>query len=101
MLLSLLYPWYLIPVVAVLALKHDALGLAYLAAASALGLLYYLLSVWAWAASGFGALGIHAFQALFLTLPIVTYLLAGSSLAYRERTAAKAVQRAASTSARW
>ena len=41
LLLTNLYPWYLIPIFAILALRPDRLGLTYLFAASALGLAYY------------------------------------------------------------
>jgi hypothetical protein len=73
-LLSLLYPWYLIPALALLALRHDRLGWAYVVAATTLGLLYYPRSVWVWSASHWSVLRIHLYQALFVTAPIVAFL---------------------------
>jgi hypothetical protein len=73
-LLSLLFPWYLITVFALLALRRTKLGFAFLLGATALGLVYYPLSVWAWFNSGMSAFQIHVFQALFLTLPVLAFL---------------------------
>lgn len=72
---SLLYPWYLIPALAVLVLSHDSLDFAFLFSIALLGLLYYPLSVWAWFDSGMSAYHIHLFQALFLLPPIGAFLL--------------------------
>ena len=74
LLLTNLYPWYLIPVIAVLALRHDAVDFAFIAVATALGLLYYPLYVWAHFNSGLPKLQVHYFLALFLTVPIVAFL---------------------------
>jgi len=74
LLLTVLFPWYLIPVIAILALRRDLMGSAYLFSASCLGLVFYPLSVWAWFNSGLSVFHIHLFQALFLTLPIVVLL---------------------------
>jgi hypothetical protein len=73
-LLSLFFPWYLIPVLAMVALRRTPLGFAYLCGATALGLVYHPLSVWAWFNSGMSAFQIHLFQALFLTLPVLAFL---------------------------
>jgi hypothetical protein len=75
-LLSLLYPWYLIPALALLACSDDRLDLGFLFVITATGLLYYPLSVWAWFNSGFSVFEIHIFQATFLTVPILAYLAA-------------------------
>ena len=75
LLLTLLYPWYLIPVFALLVLRHDALDLGYLFAATGLGLAYYPFSVWARFEAGFATIfATHLFLALFVTLPILLYL---------------------------
>jgi hypothetical protein len=75
LLLTLLYPWYLIPVFALLVLRRDALDLGYLFAASALGLVYYPFTVWARFEAGFSTtFETHLFLALFVTLPILLYL---------------------------
>ncbi|CAN5574722.1 hypothetical protein BH23CHL4_BH23CHL4_10010 [soil metagenome] len=72
---TLLYPWYLVPVVAVMGLTASRLDLVYLVAASTLGLLYYPFYVWAHFTSGLEMLETHLFLALFLTLPMAVYLL--------------------------
>ncbi|MDP9366162.1 MAG: hypothetical protein M3Q10_18405 [Chloroflexota bacterium] len=74
LLLTNLYPWYLIPVFAVVALRRDRLGLAYLFAATALGLAYYPAYVYAHFNSGWVKFHAHVFLALFLTLPMVAFL---------------------------
>jgi hypothetical protein len=77
LLLTNLYPWYLIPVFAVLALRRDALGTGYLLIATGLGLAYYPLYVWAHFNSGWGErFHIHLFLAIFLTVPMLLYLFA-------------------------
>jgi hypothetical protein len=75
LLLTLLYPWYLIPVFALLVLRRDALDLGYLFAATALGLVYYPVAVWARFEAGFATtFATHLLLALFITLPILLYL---------------------------
>jgi hypothetical protein len=86
LLLSLLYPWYLIPVIAVIAMRWDRLSLGFLFAITALGLLYYPLSVWAWFHSGWTAMRIHVFQAIFTTLPILVFLGAEAARALGSRS---------------
>jgi hypothetical protein len=72
--LTLLYPWYLIPVVAVVGLTRTRLDLAYVAVATTLGLLYYPFYVWAHFSSDLPVFRVHLFLSLFVTLPIVVYL---------------------------
>jgi hypothetical protein len=74
LLLTNFYPWYLIPVIALLALRHDALGWAFLATITALGLAYYPVYVWIWFNVDPPVLQGHLFLARFLTLPVVLYL---------------------------
>jgi hypothetical protein len=75
LLLTLLYPWYLIPVFALLAVRHDALDLGYLFTATALGLAYYPFTVWARFEAEFATtFATHLFLALFVTVPILLYL---------------------------
>jgi hypothetical protein len=69
-----LYPWYLIPIIALLALRGDRLGLRYLFAATALGLAYYPAYVFARFDHHWPELTIHLFLALFLTVPILVFL---------------------------
>jgi len=76
LLLTNLYPWYLIPVFALLALRRDALGTAYLFVATGLGLAYYPMYVWAHFNSGWEKFHVHLFLSLFLTVPMLVYLLA-------------------------
>jgi hypothetical protein len=68
--------WYLIPIVAMLALRHDGIGFAFLLCSSSLGLIYYPLSDWAWPDTGWSASRGHLLQALFLTVPVVVFLAA-------------------------
>jgi hypothetical protein len=74
LLLSLLYPWYLIPAVALIALRHDALDLGFLFVATILGLAYYPAYVWAHFGSGYPIFRRHLVLALFVTAPILAYL---------------------------
>jgi hypothetical protein len=78
LLLTNLYPWYLIPIVATVALWQNRLGLAYVFAGTTLGLAYYPAYVYARFGSGWGELNIHLFLALFLTVPMLIYLLAAA-----------------------
>jgi hypothetical protein len=73
-LMTLLYPWYLIPAVALLALRPRPLGLAYLFVATGLGLAYYPYYVWARFNSGYDVFERHLFLALFITVPILVFL---------------------------
>jgi len=82
-LLSLLFPWYLITAFAVIALRRTRSSMGFLIVATTLGLLYHPLSVWAWFNSGLQPIQIHLFQALLLTVPILIFLsmeLAGSDM---------------------
>ena len=74
LLLTNLYPWYLIPIFAALALKPDRLGVVYLGAATALGLAYYPMYVYAHFNTDWTIFRVHLFLALFLTLPMVAFL---------------------------
>ena len=73
-LLTLLYPWYLIPAVALLALRRRALPLGYLFLATGLGLAYYPIGVWARFDSGWPIFERHLFMSLFLTVPMLGFL---------------------------
>lgn len=80
-LLTLLYPWYLITVVALLALRRNALNSAYLFVMTALALIYYPASVWAWwggaftSTTGFNRLHRHLYLSTYLMIPIFAYWL--------------------------
>lgn len=74
LLVTKLYSWYLIPIFALLALRHDRLGRRYLFVATALGLAYYPAYVFARADNEWPELTIHLFLALFLTVPILIFL---------------------------
>ncbi len=74
LLLTNLYAWYLIPLFAVLALRQRVLGMSYVFVATALGLLYYPMYVYAHFTSGWMKFHVHLFLALFLTVPMVTFL---------------------------
>lgn len=74
LLLTNLYPWYLIPVFAVITLRLDRAGLAYLFTATALGLLYYPMYIYGHFTTIWTRFQTHLFLALFLTLPMVLLL---------------------------
>jgi hypothetical protein len=76
LLLTNLFPWYLIPIVACVALWHSRRGLGYVFAGTTLGLAYYPAYVYARFGSGWDELTIHLFLALFLTVPMLIYLIA-------------------------
>jgi hypothetical protein len=76
LLLTNLYGWYLIPVIALLALYPDRLSRWYAVAATTLGLAYYAAFVYGHFNSGWPRFTVHQFLALFLTVPILVYLLA-------------------------
>jgi hypothetical protein len=76
LLVTNLYPWYLIPIVASLALWRNRRVLAYVFVGTALGLAYYPAYVYARFGSGWDELTLHLFLALFLTVPMLIYLIA-------------------------
>lgn len=76
LLLTNLYGWYLIPVFALLALRLDRLNTGYIVAATALGLVYYPMFVFAHFNTAWSRFEVHQFLALFLTLPILAYFVA-------------------------
>ncbi len=76
LLLTNLYPWYLIPIVACVALWQSRRGLGYVFVGTTLGLAYYPAYVYARFGSGWDELTIHLFLALFLTVPMLIYLVA-------------------------
>jgi len=79
LLLTNLYPWYPIPIVASLALWQSRQGLSYVFVGTALGLAYYPAYVYARFGSGWEELHLHLFLALFLTVPMLIYLIAEAS----------------------
>ena len=79
LLLTNLFPWYLIPIVASVALWRNRLGLGYVFVGTALGLAYYPAYVYARFGSGWDELTLHLFLALFLTVPMLIYLIAEAS----------------------
>jgi hypothetical protein len=84
---SLLYPWYLIPLIAVVALRPSRPALAYVFVGTLLGLLYHPLSVWAWFAGHFSVLQVHLLEALLLALPMLAFLAVELFRAARSRGA--------------
>ena len=73
LLLSLLYPWYLIAVFPLLVIRRTPFETAYLFVGTTLGLAYYPVFVWAWHGSGYARFERHLFLSMFLTLPILAY----------------------------
>jgi hypothetical protein len=76
LLLSLLYPWYLIAIIPLLAIRRTPFETAYLFVGTTLGLAYYPAFVWAWYGSGYARFERHLFLAMFLTLAILAYFIA-------------------------
>ena len=74
LLMTNLYAWYLIPIVALLALELDPLGVAYTFAGTLLGLCYYPAYVWGHFNSGWAKTDVHLFLAVFLTAPLLAFL---------------------------
>jgi hypothetical protein len=62
-------------VIALLALHPDRLSRFYVIIATALGLVYYPMFVFGHYNSGWSRFEIHQFLAMFLTAPILLYLL--------------------------
>jgi hypothetical protein len=91
LLMTNLYPWYLIPIVAVLALHSDRLSRAYLFAATGLGLAYYPFYVFARFGHHWPELTIHLFLAPFLTVPMLVFLGAEVGRFLSSRVASPAV----------
>jgi hypothetical protein len=73
-LIGSIQPWYWIPVVGLLALRHDRGGSTYLLVSSAIGLLIYLLDVWARFDSGLSFVQRHLLGTMLLNVPIATFL---------------------------
>lgn len=71
-----LYPWYLIPIFALVATQLDRFGMVYLFIASALGLFYYPMYVYGHFNSGWERFHVHLFLSLFLTMPVLLFLAA-------------------------
>jgi hypothetical protein len=74
LLLTNLYPWYLIPIIALLAMELRPVGVAYAMVAALLGLCYYPAYVWAHFHSGWPKLEVHLFFAALLTAPLIAFL---------------------------
>jgi hypothetical protein len=95
LLMTNLYPWYLIPILALLALELEALGIAYVFVGTLLGLCYYPAYVWGHFNSGWERYDVHIFLAVFLTAPMLAFLAAevvriiSTAIARRAPVAAK------------
>ena len=76
LLMTNLYPWYLIPVIALLAMRPDRWSRWYVIVGTLAGLVYYPMFVYGHYNSGWSRFQIHQFLAIFLVGPIVLYLLA-------------------------
>jgi hypothetical protein len=67
-------PWYWIPVIGLLVLRHDVTGIAYLLVSSAIGLLIYPLDVWARFESGLPFAHRHLMGTILLSFPAFVFL---------------------------
>jgi len=84
LLLTNFYGWYLIPVIALLAMRLDRLGLAYVGVATLLGLAYYPMYVYAHFNTEWTRYQVHLFLALFLSMPVIVYLVARIGTGFHE-----------------
>jgi len=75
LLMTNLYPWYLIPIIALFALEREALGSAFVFVATLLGLVYYPAYIWAHFNTDLPLFQVHLYLAIFLTAPMVAFLL--------------------------
>ncbi len=75
LLMTNLYPWYLIPIIALFALEREALGNAFVFVATLLGLVYYPAYVWAHFNTELPLFQVHLYLAIFLTAPMIAFLL--------------------------
>ena len=68
-----LFSWYLLPIIAVLALRPNRVSCWYILAASMVAFQFNVLSVWAWFNSPFAGqpLQIHVWESVILALPLV------------------------------
>ena len=82
-----LFPWYLIAIIAVLALRPGRIALWHILPASTLALQFNVLSVWAWFNSAFARNSpmIHLGESLILAVPLL--LLIAASLNFWPKTA--------------
>ncbi|HYJ12259.1 MAG TPA: glycosyltransferase 87 family protein [Thermomicrobiales bacterium] len=76
LLMTNLYPWYLIPVIALMAMRPDRWSRWYVILATLAGLVYYPMFVFGHYNSGWSRFHIHQFLAIFLVGPILIYGLA-------------------------
>lgn len=72
-LLTNLLPWYFMFFLAVSSLSSSWKDLAPGLGITFLSLGFYLFSIWAWYDAGMTTLGVHLFQALILTIPILIF----------------------------
>lgn len=85
LMLTNFYGWYLIPVIALLAMRLERLGLVYIAGATLLGLAYYPMYVYAHFNTEWTRYQVHLFLALFLTVPVLAYLVLRLGIGCRSR----------------
>ncbi|MBN1264287.1 MAG: hypothetical protein JXA25_02255 [Anaerolineales bacterium] len=89
--LTNMLPWYLVFVITAAAFSNEWLDLAPAYTFTFLGLVFYLLSIWAWYDSGGSTFTVHLLQAGALTFPILLYSSA-FILASRKRLSAEGVR---------
>lgn len=83
-LVSSFQPWYLIPVIALLCLRLDGLGYAWICAASFVGLEIFMLDIWARFHSGLSFIERHVMGTAFLSVTMLGFVVAS---AWRESRA--------------
>jgi len=73
--ISLLYPWYLIPVFTLISLSKDKTGLFYLFAGTFTGMLFYPLSVWLWRFTVIPDFSVYLCLSVIMILPVIIFLI--------------------------
>ena len=79
------YAWYLIPVIALLALRIDRAALTYVLVVTGTALAYYPFYVYAHFSTDWSRWDVHRFLSLFLTVPTLLYLVAQFLRSVRSR----------------
>ncbi|MBC7236368.1 MAG: hypothetical protein H5T69_11035 [Chloroflexi bacterium] len=69
LLVSLHFPWYMLPVIALLVVEQSKRGMLFLFVYSGLALVYHVGSVWLWFGFGLSPGQVHLAQAGLLTVP--------------------------------
>ncbi|MEQ8188775.1 MAG: hypothetical protein ABRQ39_12455 [Candidatus Eremiobacterota bacterium] len=73
--ISLLYPWYLIPVFTLLSVSENKRDLFYLFAGTFTGMLFYPLSVWLWRFTVIPDFSVYLCLSMIMILPVIIFFI--------------------------